>query len=331
MRNALVAQNFFPDLDVRGWISTFVDRVLDGPVLGPVWDALGDLIRLVDGWLLYGLQDPPLFFLLVLLPALAWIGRDWKHAVAMLAIVGVAGALGAPGVVMVIIGLALIAYLAGGWKFVALTVLGFGFIDSMGYFDGTMRSLSLVLISAVFAALLGVPLGILAARSHLVSTGIRPVLDFMQTMPAFVYLLVAIILFSVGPPGGVVASFIFATPPAVRLTELGIRQVDAEVVEAARAFGAKDRELLLQVQLPLARPTIMAGINQVIMLSLSMVVIAGLAGAGGVAADVVAGVTRLQVGRGLAAGLAVVLLAIYLDRVTAAFGTPVEGASRGTL
>ena len=330
MRNAMVAQNFFPDLDVRGWISTFVDRVLEG-ILGPVWDALGDLIRFVDQWILFGLQDPPVLFLLVLLPSLAWLGRDWRHAAGMFVIVGAAGLLDAPGVVMVILMLSLIAYLAGGIKFVALTVLGFGFIDSMGYFDGTMRSLSLVLISAVFAAGLGVPLGILAARSQLVSTAVRPVLDFMQTMPAFVYLLVAIILFGVGPPGGVVASFIFATPPAVRLTELGIRQVDAEVVEAARAFGAKDRGLLLQVQLPLARPTIMAGINQVIMLSLSMVVIAGLVGAGGVAADVVAGVTRLQVGRGLAAGLAIVLLAIYLDRVTAAFGTPVEDTPRGTL
>ena len=329
MRNATVAQVFFPDLDVRGWINTFVDIVLDG-WLGPLWDVLGDLIRFLDGWLLFALQDPPLLLLVILLPLISWWGKDWRYALGTLVLVGAVGLAGAPGVVLVIIALAQLAFLAGGWKLAAFTVIAFGFIDSMGFFGGTMRSLSLVLIAAVFAAIVGVPVGILAARNNLMSAIVRPVLDFMQTMPAFVYLLVAIILFRVGSPAGVIASFIFATPPAVRLTELGIRQVDPEVVEAARAFGAKDRELLLQVQLPLARPTIMAGINQVIMLSLSMVVIAGLAGAGGVAADVVAGVTRLQVGRGLAAGLAVVILAIYLDRVTAAFGAPVEGARGGT-
>lgn len=324
-----VAQVFFPDLDVRGWLSTFVEVVLDG-LLGPVWDVLGDVIRWLDEQLLFGLQDPPLLLLVIVLPLIAWWGRDWRVALGTLVVVGGAGLLDAPGVVLVVLALTLLAFLAGGIGLAAFTVIAFGFIDSMGFFEGTMRSLSLVLIAAVFAAALGVPVGIAAARSNVVSATVRPILDFMQTMPAFVYLLVAIILFRVGSPAGVVASFIFATPPAVRLTELGIRQVDEEVVEAARAFGAKDRELLLQVQLPLARPTIMAGINQVIMLSLSMVVIAGLAGAGGVAADVVAGVTRLQVGRGLAAGLAVVLLAIYLDRVTAAFGSPVEGAPTGT-
>ena len=330
MREPTTAAVFFPDLDVRGWISTFVDVVLDG-WLGPLWSALGEFIRFLDGWLVFLLVDPPLLLMLVLLPAIAWLGRDLKHALGMLVIVGAAGLVNLPGVIVVVLGLALIAYLAGGWTFAALTIVGFAFVDTMGFLPGTMRTLSLVLISAVFAAAVGVPVGILASRNQLMSTMVRPVLDFMQTMPAFVYLLVAIILFRVGPPAGVIASFIFATPPAVRLTELGIRQVDAEVVEAARAFGARDRDLLFGVQLPLARPTIMAGINQVIMLSLSMVVIAGLAGAGGVAADVVAGVTRLQVGRGLAAGLAVVLLAIYLDRVTSAFGSPMREQRGGTL
>jgi glycine betaine/proline transport system permease protein len=286
----LLAQTF-PELPVARWLRTFVDDVLVG-ILGPVWDTLGDLIR----WMVSSLDT----------------------------------LLTGPPALVVILAFTLVGWLAGRWKLALFSFLAFAFIDAMGLFAPTMDSLSLVLVAAGFAAVVGVPFGIWAARNQTVSSVLRPVLDFMQTMPAFVYLLVAIILFSVGSPAGVIASFIFATPPAVRLTELGIRQVDAEVVEAARAFGARDRELLFQVQLPLARPTIMAGINQVIMLSLSMVVIAGLAGAGGVAAVIVAGVTRLQVGQGLAGGLAVVILAIYLDRVTAAFGTPVEGMRGGT-
>ena len=297
----LVAQQVFPEVPVSTWLQRFVDDVLIG-WFGWLWDILGDVIRWLVRWLEFFLVDPPL-------PGFLPDGA---------------------GTLVVILAFTAIAYAAGRWKLALFTFLAFGFVDAMGLFPGTMRALSLTLVATVFAAGVGVPFGIWAARNKAVSATVRPILDFMQTMPAFVYLLVAIILFRVGAPAGVIASFIFATPPAVRLTELGIRQVDAEVVEAARAFGARDSELLVQVQLPLARPTIMAGINQVIMLSLSMVVIAGLAGAGGVANEIVAGVTRLQPGRGLAAGLAVVILAIFLDRVTAAFGSPVEGSRGGT-
>ena len=222
-----------------------------------------------------------------------------------------------PSIAMIIIFGAL-AWLVRNWRFGLLSLFAFGLIDAMGYFEHTMQTLALVLVATVFAVAIGLPIGILAARNSKVSLVVRPVLDFMQTMPAFIYLLLAIFFFNIGTVPGVVSSLIFAMPPAVRLTELGIRQVDAEVVEAAEAFGAKPSEVLRQVQLPLAMPTIMAGVNQVIMLSLSMVVIAGLGGATGLGTDVVRGVQRLNLGLGFTSGLAVVILAIYLDRSTSA-------------
>jgi ABC-type proline/glycine betaine transport system permease subunit len=181
-------------------------------------------------------------------------------------------------------------------------------------------TLALVLVASVIAIGLSIPLGILAAKSSLASSVIRPILDFLQTMPAFVYLVPALILFRVGEVPGIVATIIFAMAPGVRLTELGIRGVDKEVVEAGQAFGASPWRILRQIQLPLATPTIMAGINQVIMLSLSMVVIAGMVGAGALGGEIVASLSRLDVALGFEAGFAVVILAIFLDRVTAALG-----------
>jgi ABC-type proline/glycine betaine transport system permease subunit len=177
-------------------------------------------------------------------------------------------------------------------------------------------------VAAVIATAVAVPIGILAARHRAVSVVVRPVLDFMQTTPVFVYLIPAVFFFGVGVVPGVVATILFAIPPGVRLTELGIRQVDREVVEASQAFGARPGQVLREVQLPLALPSIMAGVNQVIMLALSMVVTAGLLGAAGLGAVVVRAVTQLDVGSGFEGGLAVVLLAVFLDRLTAAFGHP---------
>jgi glycine betaine/proline transport system permease protein len=205
------------------------------------------------------------------------------------------------------------------WGIAIFAVLAFALIDAMGLWEQTMQSLAVVLVATAAAAAIGVPLGILSARRRRLSVALRPVLDLMQTTPSFVYLIPAVFFFGVGVVPGVVATVIFALAPAVRLTELGIRQVDPEAVEAALAFGSRPGQLLRDVQLPLALPTIMAGINQVIMLALSMVVVAGLAGAQGLGAVVTSAVTQLDVGAGIEGGLAVVILAIYLDRLTSAF------------
>ncbi|MDO5723578.1 MAG: proline/glycine betaine ABC transporter permease [Flaviflexus sp.] len=220
----------------------------------------------------------------------------------------------------VIIVLAVIAFFAKSWKLALATVLGFLLVYGMFRWDQAMQSLAQVIVASFFAIVIGVPLGILAARKASASSAIRPVLDFLQTMPAFVYLLPFILLFSVGVVPGIVSTILFSLPPAVRFTELGIRGVDKEVVEAGYAFGATPGRVLRQIQLPLAKPTIMAGINQVIMLSLSMVVISGLVGAEGLGRDIVSAISRIDVGKGTEAGLAVVILAIYLDRVTSSFG-----------
>ncbi|MGY1785597.1 ABC transporter permease [Geodermatophilus sp. SYSU D00698] len=224
-----------------------------------------------------------------------------------------------PPVVWIVVFTVLALVLRGPWL-ALYTVLAFLLVVSLELWVETMQTLALVLVAAVIAAAIGIPLGILAARSRAVSMTVRPVLDFMQTLPVFVYLIPAVFFFGVGVVPGVVATILFAIPPGVRLTELGIRQVDREVVEAAQAFGARPGQVLREVQLPLALPSIMAGVNQVIMLALSMVVTAGLLGAAGLGAVVVRAVTQLDVASGFEGGLAVVLLAIFLDRLTASFG-----------
>ncbi|GAB3140634.1 ABC transporter permease [Microbispora hainanensis] len=228
----------------------------------------------------------------------------------------------APHPLLLIAVLAVLAWLAGRRvTLVVFTVLAFLLVASMQLWVQTMQTLAVVLVAAVIAVAVGVPLGVWAARSSRVSMVIRPVLDFMQTLPVFVYLIPAVFLFGIGVVPGVVATTAFAVPPAVRLTQLGIRQVDAEVVEAAVAFGSRPWQVLREVQLPLALPSIMAGINQVIMMALSMVVIAGMVGAQGLGSVVVQSVTQLDIGKGFEGGLAVVILAIYLDRLTSAAGS----------
>ncbi len=232
-----------------------------------------------------------------------------------------------PGALGAIIIFALIAWRARTWRFGLFSLAGFTLIATMDQWEAAMSTLALVLVASIIAVLIGMPLGILAARKQSFSTFVRPALDLMQTMPSFVYLIPAIIFFGIGKVPGVVATIVFAMPPAVRLTELGLRQVDPEVVEAGEAFGASPARILTRIQVPLALPTIMAGVNQVIMLSLSMVVIAGIVGAGGLGAEVFRGVTRLDVGLGFEGGLSVVIVAIFLDRVTGALG---EKASKRT-
>ncbi|MGW9366105.1 ABC transporter permease/substrate binding protein [Streptomyces albidoflavus] len=223
---------------------------------------------------------------------------------------------------------AVIAWWLRGLLAGALSFVGFGLIISMELWDDAMATLSLVLVATLVAIVLSVPLGIWAARSRTVSAVLRPALDFMQTMPGMVYLLPAVIFFGLGAAPGIVATIIFAMPPGVRMTELGIRQVDKELVEAAEAFGTTPRNTLLRVQLPLALSTIMAGVNQVIMLGLSMVVIAGMVGAAGLGSSVYEGISQLNIGLGFEAGVSIVILAIYLDRLTSGLGQQVSPVGR---
>jgi glycine betaine/proline transport system permease protein len=223
-----------------------------------------------------------------------------------------------------------IAWWRVGWKFGVFAIAAMILIFGMGIWEETVSTLALVIGSSLVALSIGIPVGIAMARSDLVEATIRPILDFMQTMPPFVYLIPAAIFFGLGKVPGAIATLIFAMPPAVRLTNLGIRQVSREQVEAGQAFGCTDRQLLFKVQLPLAMPSIMAGVNQTIMLALSMVVIASMIGAGGLGNTVLTGIQRLDVGHGFEGGLGVVLLAILLDRVTQSFGRKADaGAGKG--
>lgn len=199
------------------------------------------------------------------------------------------------------------------------TLFGLYLIYNMGFWDSAIATLALVLIASLIALVIGIPIGIFAAKSRNIGDAIiRPILDFMQTMPAFVYLIPAVILFSRGVVGGAIATIIFSMPPVVRLTNLGIRQVPDEVMEAAQSLGSTSNQLLFKVQLPIALPTIFAGINQTIMLALSMVVIASMIGAGGLGSDVRLALSRPDqyIGYGFEAGIAVVIIAIIIDRMT---------------
>jgi len=227
--------------------------------------------------------------------------------------------LSVPAVIMIAL-LALLGLLVRSWQFALVAAVSLLLIAGMDQWDNAMFTLALVLIATVVAIIIAIPVGILAARNSTVSVITKPVLDFMQTMPAFVYLIPAVVFFSIGVVPGLISTVVFALPPGVRLTELGIRQVDAETVEAGQAFGATPRQILRGIQIPLATPTIMAGVNQVIMLSLSMSVIAGIVGADGLGKEVVSSISTVNTALGAEAGLAVVILAIYLDRLTAALG-----------
>ncbi len=227
--------------------------------------------------------------------------------------------LGIPFYVIILL-LTALAYFKVSRSSALFTALGLVLIYLMGFWDETMETLALILVSTLIALVQGVPLGIWAAKNNKVDKIVRPILDLMQTMPAFVYLIPAVLFFSIGKLPGAFATVIFAMPPAVRLTTLGIRQVPADIVEAARAFGATNRQILQKVELPLATKTILAGVNQTIMMALSMVVIAGMIAAGGLGEKVLEGINNLDIGLGFESGFAVVILAIILDRITQALG-----------
>ncbi|MEE4254834.1 MAG: proline/glycine betaine ABC transporter permease [Desulfuromusa sp.] len=220
----------------------------------------------------------------------------------------------------------IILFAFAAWRYAGkgvtvFTVLTFLLIGYLGLWDATMITLAMVISSVFFCALVGIPLGIMSGRNDRFEVFLRPFLDAMQTIPPFVYLVPVVMLFSIGTVSGILATIVFALPPIIRLTNLGIRQVHPELVEAALAFGATSKQVLFKVQFPLALPSIMAGLNQTLMMALSMVVIAALIGAGGLGNPVVQGLNTLEIGLATIGGLSIVLLAMVLDRITQGFGT----------
>lgn len=274
--------NFIPRIPIGDWTNDGIDWLTENATW--LFDAFSAVMEfLVEGFS-EALTSVPVLLMLVIFVLIAWFFRSWRLAIGSL--------------------------------------IGFALVIGMHQWETMLETMSLVLVSTLTAVVIAIPLGIWAAKSHTVSAIVRPIMDFMQTMPAFVYLIPAVTFFSIGVVPGVFSTIIFALPPGVRMTELGIRQVDEETVEAGRSYGASSGQILRGIQLPLAIPTIMAGINQVIMLSLSMAVIAGMVGADGLGKEVTSAISTLDVAQGVEAGLAVVILAVFLDRLTAALGNP---------
>lgn len=272
--------NYF-NLPLEDWTNDFVKNWLL-PVLGDFFDKISDFLEII----LNGFTD-----------FLIWVPAEF--------------------IAIIII---LIAWKIKGKGLAVFTLIGLLYIGSVDLWVESIQTLAVVLNSVFFCIVFGIPLGILSAKFKGVDRIVRPILDFMQTLPSFVYLIPTILLFGIGGVPAVISTFVFATPPAVRLTSLGIKQVPVDVVEAARAFGSTSWQTLRKVQLPLAMPTIIAGINQTIMLALSMAVIAAMIGSPGLGMVVFGGIQRVNVGQGLVGGLAIVVIAIILDRITEGIG-----------
>ncbi len=217
---------------------------------------------------------------------------------------------------VIIVGLALVSYAVGRWLLMAFTTGAMLYFGFMGLWENTIDTIALMVVSVAISVAIGLPIGVVASRSRLVDNIIRPILDAMQTMPSFVYLLPGVLFFGLGAPAGVFATIIYAVPPVIRLTNLGIRQVSTEVVEAARSFGTSPFQLLTKVQIPMALPTIMAGVNQTTMMALAMVTIASMVAAGGLGDNVLRALQKNQPGNGAIAGISIVFLAIIIDRLT---------------
>ncbi len=231
---------------------------------------------------------------------------------------------GAPPIV-ILAAVALLAFLASRRLLLtALIVFGTWLLGAFGLWEQAMQTIAITAVSLIISVVIGLPLGILAARSALVRTGLNPVLDLMQTIPSFVYLIPAAMLFGLGKVPAILATVIYAAPPLIRLTDLGIRLVDSSLVEAARSFGASRMKILTSVQIPLALPSIMQGINQTMMMALAMVVIASMIGARGIGETVLVGLQRSDPGMGLVGGIGIVILAIIFDRVSQAFGNRLQ-------
>lgn len=265
---------------------------------------LDEWVQSFVDWLVFGYRD---IFQAIKAPIeLCLKGFEWVFTVL-------------PPVVVILL-FALVAWRFAGKRVMLFSVASLVLIGCLGLWGETMTTLAMVVSSVFFCALGGIPLGVMAGRSDRFEILLRPVLDAMQTIPPFVYLVPVVMLFSIGTVSGILATIIFALPPIVRLTSLGIRQVHPELIEAALAFGATPWQVLRKVQFPLAMPSIMAGLNQTLMMALSMVVIAALIGAGGLGNPVVQGLNTLEIGLATIGGLAIVLLAMMLDRITQSLG-----------
>lgn len=284
-------------------------------ILHPFQDAVIPL----DGWVNDGLE---------------WIVTHFRGVFQAIrwpidaVLTGVESGLQATPAIIVILIMALIAWQLAGRRLAIGTLISMIVVGLIGAWSEAMVTLSLVITSVFFCVVIGLPTGIWLARNERASNAVRPILDAMQTTPAFVYLVPIVMLFGIGNVPGVVVTIIFALPPLIRLTILGIRQVPGDLVEAARSFGASPKQLLFRVQLPLAMPTIMAGVNQTLMLALSMVVIASMIAVGGLGQMVLRGIGRLDMGLATIGGIGIVLLAIVLDRMTQALGR--DQRSKGT-
>lgn len=256
----------------------------------------------------------------------AFITKALSHATSVAINAIVSGLLWLPPWVLIIL-VGILAWRVAGRRVGILSVLGLLFLWNLRLWEPTVETFTLVLISTVIAVAIGLPLGIAAALNRSVYRVVMPLLDFMQTMPAFVYLIPAIPFFGLGAVSASVATVIFSMPPAIRLTTLGINQVPKDIIEAADAFGSTRWQKLFKVQLPTAVPTIMAGVNQTIMLALSMVVIAAMIGAGGLGGEVWKAIQRLEPGKGFTSGIAIVILAMILDRITQRIGRGSKSSS----
>ena len=262
-------------------------------VTGNVIDEAVDWLTVEASWLFNGLSDGVTYALIFIEDILKWV--PWP---------------------VIVLGLALLSFVVGRWSLLGFTTVALLFVGFMGLWENTLDTIALMVVSVVISVSIGLPLGVVAARSRLADNIMRPILDAMQTMPSFVYLLPGVLFFGLGAPAGVFATIIYAVPPVIRLTNLGIRQVSAEAVEAARSFGTTPFQLLTKVQVPMALPTIMAGINQTTMMALAMVTIASMVAAGGLGDNVLRALQKNQPGNGAIAGVAIVCLAIIIDRLT---------------
>lgn len=259
--------------------------------------------------------------------ALNWVVRNWgdsfeaavRPLLSLLNIIE--GLLVATPWWVIVIVLTGLAYSATrGWKLPLIVFLGLMFLGVMELWEDAMATMALMIAATLTAIVISIPIGILMSRSQRFRGIMTPLLDLMQTLPSFVYLIPTVMIFGPGKIPALIATIVYAAPPLIRLTDLGIRMVDPAIMEAARAFGTTPRQRLFQVQIPLALPTILAGVNQTTMMALAMVVIASMIGAGGLGYQVLQGIGRLEVSRGLFAGLGIVVLAIIFDRITQAYG-----------